>query len=68
VAEEVVEKLALETKKHPNPYCLEWLKKGNEVIVTKRSLVSFSIGNRYKDKMLYDVVAIDACHLLLGRP
>jgi hypothetical protein len=36
--------------------------------VTKRCLVSFSIGNRYKDKMLCDVVAMDACHLLLGRP
>jgi hypothetical protein len=68
VAEEVVEKLALETEKHPNPYRLEWLKKGNEVIVTKRCLVSFSIGDRYQDKMLCDVVAMDACHLLLGRP
>jgi hypothetical protein len=68
VAEEVVEKLALETEKHPNPYRLEWLKKGNEVIVTKRCLVSFSIGNRYQDKMLCDVVAMDACHLLLDRP
>jgi hypothetical protein len=68
VAEEVVEKLALETEKHPNPYRLEWLKKGNEVIVSKRCLVSFSIGSRYKDKMWCDVVAMDACHLLLGRP
>jgi hypothetical protein len=68
VAEEVVEKLALETKKHPNPYRLEWLKKCNEVIVSKRCLVSFSIGIRYKDKMWCDVVAMDTCHLLLGRP
>jgi hypothetical protein len=30
--------------------------------------VSFSIGVRYKDKMWCDVVAMDACHLLLGRP
>jgi hypothetical protein len=63
-----VEKLALEIEKHPNPYRLEWLKKGNKVIVTKRCLMSFSIGNQYKDKMLCDVVAMDACHLLLGRP
>jgi hypothetical protein len=68
VAEEVVDKLALETKKHPKPYRLEWLKKGNEVIVSKRCLVSFSIGSRYKDKMWCDIVAMDACHLLLGRP
>jgi hypothetical protein len=67
MAEEAVEKLALETEKHPNPYRLEWLKKGNEVVVSKRCLVSFSIGSRYKDKMWCDIVAMDACHLLLGR-
>jgi hypothetical protein len=68
VTEEVVDKLALETEKHPNPYQLEWLKKGNEVIVSKRYLVSFSIGSRYKDKIWCDIVAMDACHLLLGKP
>jgi hypothetical protein len=68
VAEEVVKKLALETEKHPNPYHFEWLKKGTEVIVSKCCLMSFSIGIRHKDKMWCDVVAMDACHLLLGRP
>jgi hypothetical protein len=68
VVEEVVKKLALETEQHPNPYHLEWLKKGNVVVVSKCCLVSFSIGDRYKDKMWCDVVAMDACHLLLGRP
>jgi hypothetical protein len=68
VAEEAVQKLALETEKHPTPYHLEWLKKGNEVIVSKRCLVNFSIGTKYKDKTWCDVVAMDACHLLLGRP
>jgi hypothetical protein len=68
VAEEVVKKMALETEQHPTPYRLEWLKKGTEVLVSKRYLVSFSIGVRYKDKMWCDVMAMDACHLLLGRP
>lgn len=36
--------------------------------VSKRCLVSLSIGSIYKDKIWCDVVAIDACHLLLGRP
>jgi hypothetical protein len=67
VVEEVVKKLALETKQHPTPYRLEWLKKGTKVIVSKCCLVSFSIGVRYKDKMWCDVVAMDACHLLLAR-
>jgi hypothetical protein len=50
VAKEVVQKLGLETEKHPALYRLEWLKKGNEVIVSKCCLVNFSIGNKYKDK------------------
>lgn len=36
--------------------------------VSKRCLVSLSIGSIYKDKIWCDVVAMDACHLLLGRP
>ena len=68
VSEEVVQKLGLATEKHPNPYKLSWLKKGNEVTVSKRCLVSFSIGLKHKDNAWCDVVVMDACHLFLGRP
>jgi hypothetical protein len=68
VAEKAIQKLALDIEKHPTPYRLEWLKKGNEVIVSKCCLINFSIGIKYKDKTWYDVVAMDAYHLLLGRP
>ena len=47
---------------------MAWLKKGGAVTVSKRALVSFSIGSRYKDAVWCDVVIMDACHLLLGRP
>ena len=67
VSEEVVQKLGLATEKHPNPYKLSWLKKGNEVTVSKCCLVSFSFGLKYKDNAWFDVVVMDACHLLLGR-
>ena len=67
MVEEVERKLALETERHPNSYYLEWLKKGIKVIVSKSCFVSFSIGTKYKDKAWCDVVAMDACHLLLGR-
>ncbi|GJX79596.1 RNA-directed DNA polymerase [Tanacetum coccineum] len=40
----------------------------NLVKVTQRCLVAFSIGNKYKDELRCEVVPMDACHLLLGRP
>ncbi|XP_022888914.1 uncharacterized protein LOC111404323 [Olea europaea var. sylvestris] len=68
VAEEVVKKLGLQTEKHPKPYKLAWLKRGNGVEVSQCARISFSIGPTYKDQVLCDVVEMDACHLLLGRP
>ncbi|KAJ0963081.1 hypothetical protein J5N97_028203 [Dioscorea zingiberensis] len=68
VSEDVVQKLQLKTEQHPKPYNLSWLSKGNEVKVDRRCLVSFSIGQRYFDNAWCDVVSMDACHLLLGRP
>ncbi|XP_052626904.1 uncharacterized protein LOC111883152 [Lactuca sativa] len=52
----------------PKPYKLQWLKKGGEVTISKRALVQFSVGTTYKDDVWCDVVAMDACHLLLGIP
>ena len=68
VLEEVVRKLGLETKRHLTPYRLEWLTKENEVTVSKRCLVSFSIGTKYRDNVWCDVVDMATCHLLLGKP
>nr|GEU35070.1 hypothetical protein [Tanacetum cinerariifolium] len=68
IAEEAVQKLVLKTKNHPKPYKLQWLKKGGEVTVSKCVHVAFSVGTTYKDNVWCDVVAMDACHLLLGRP
>ncbi|CAL8992672.1 unnamed protein product, partial [Prunus brigantina] len=64
----MVEKLNLKMMEHPQPYKLSWLQKGNEVKVNKKCLVQFSIGQNYKDEIWCDVVPMDACHLLLGRP
>jgi hypothetical protein len=64
----MVEKLKLSTKEHPHPYKLQWLNKGNEVGVSKRCLISFSIGQKYKDSVWYDVIPMDACQLRFGRP
>jgi hypothetical protein len=67
VSTEMVEKMELETIVHPSPYRVSWLQKGHQVNVTKQCLVEFKIGG-YKDEILCDVIPMDVCHLLLGRP
>jgi hypothetical protein len=67
VSTEMVEKLELETTDHPSPYRISWLQKGDQVTVTKQCLVEFKIEG-YNDKILCDVIPMDVCHLLLGRP
>jgi hypothetical protein len=63
----MVENLELETVEHMIPYRVSWLQKGHQVNVTKQCLVEFKIGG-YKDEILCDVIPMDVCHLLLGRP
>ncbi|GJY28283.1 putative nucleotidyltransferase, ribonuclease H [Tanacetum coccineum] len=68
IAEEAVQKLGLKTENRPKHYKLQWLKKGTEVTVSKRVLVTFSVGTTYKDSVWCDMVPMDTYHLLLGRP
>ena len=64
---EMVEKLSLVTMRHPKPYRLQWLSDSGEVKVTKKVVIPFSIG-KYVDEVQCDVIPMQACHLLLGRP
>ncbi|KAL2542955.1 cysteine-rich RLK (RECEPTOR-like protein kinase) 8 [Abeliophyllum distichum] len=68
VSQEIVKKLYLEVQPHPKPYCIAWFKKRGEVKVTHQCLIPFSIGNSDSDKVVCDVVEMESCHLLLGRP
>ena len=63
----LVSKLILVTKSHPRPYKLQWLSEDGEVQVRKQVELDISIG-KCNDKVLCDVVPIEARHLLLGRP
>uniref|UniRef100_A0A2N9EAC7 Lactate/malate dehydrogenase C-terminal domain-containing protein n=1 Tax=Fagus sylvatica TaxID=28930 RepID=A0A2N9EAC7_FAGSY len=40
ISQEVVDKLRLQQRDHPNPYKLSWLKKGNDVKVTTRCMAT----------------------------
>ena len=67
VSTEIVEKLGLERMKHPTPYKVSWLQKGHQLLVNVQCNVEFQIGT-YKDVVLCDIILMDVCHLLLGRP
>ena len=45
-----------------------WIKNVDPMEVTERCKVPLSIGKFYKDEIVCDVVNMDACHMLLGRP
>eukprot|EP00253_Pinus_taeda_P034054 PITA_34054 len=67
VPTEMVEKLDLKRLKHPNPYRVPWLQKGHQLLVDEQSEVEFQIG-RYKDRVVCDIMPMDVCHILLGKP
>nr|KYP36899.1 hypothetical protein KK1_041950 [Cajanus cajan] len=63
----LVKKLSLITMPHPQPYHLQWLNKDGDIVVDQQVKVKFSIG-KYEDQALCDIVPMEACHILLGRP
>ena len=67
VSAQLVQDLSLQTQNHPNPYKLRWLDSKVEGFVKKQCLINFSIGS-YHDEVLCDVLNMNACHILLGRP
>ncbi|KAL5797091.1 hypothetical protein ACOSQ2_001911 [Xanthoceras sorbifolium] len=68
VSKSIVDELHLKTHKHPSPYRLNWIIKSEKIKVTKQCRVSFSVGELYRDEVLCDVIDMDACDFLLGRP
>lgn len=67
VAMEMVEMLGLKQLKHPTPYKVLWLQKGHQLLVDEQCYMEFHIG-RYKDKVICNIIPMDVCHILLGRP
>ena len=68
VSLEIVKKLNLKMDPLPKPYKLSWLQEGSDIKVNHPCLVSFTIRKHYQDEVWCEVVPMDVCHLLLGRP
>ena len=66
-SQELVNRLGLKPQRHPSPYKMQWLNDCGALRVTNIVTVHFSIG-RYNDHVECDVVPMQACQLLLGRP
>jgi hypothetical protein len=63
----MVKKLALSTKPHPRPYHIQWLNNSGKSKVMRLLHINFAIGS-YHDVVECDVMPMQACHILLGRP
>ena len=59
--------MGLKQRHHPNPYKMQWLNDCGALRVNRVVTVPFSIG-KYNDHVECDVVPMQACQLLLGRP
>jgi hypothetical protein len=67
VSEDFVIKIDLSTRPHTHPYYIHWLNNSGKAKVTHTTYVHFFIGT-YHDYVDFDVVPMQACFLLLGRP
>ena len=67
VAKEMVQKLGLKRVRNPYPYRIGWLQGEHALEMREQCLVDFQIG-QYKDQVLCDIVDMNNCHVLLGRP
>ncbi|XP_074288812.1 uncharacterized protein LOC141613967 [Silene latifolia] len=67
VARDLVDELKLQTKDRVKPYKLHWLNGENGIQVKKQALVSLNLGP-YTDEVWCDIIPMNACHILLGRP
>jgi hypothetical protein len=67
VSANFVTKIGLMTCAHTHSYYIQWLNNSGKTKVTHTACVHFSIGT-YHDYADCDVVPMQACSLLLGRP
>jgi hypothetical protein len=66
-SQKLVERMRLKQRRHPSPYKIQWLNDCGALHVANIVTIPFSIG-RYNDQVECDVMPMQACQLLLGRP
>jgi hypothetical protein len=67
VSADFMAKIDLMTHLHTHPYYIQWLNNSGKVKVTHTGHIHFPIGT-YHDYADYDVVPMQACSFLSGRP
>ena len=68
VSQKLVEFMKLPTTLHEKPYSLGWVSKGSQFRVSLSYKVPISIGKHYIEEVLCDVLNLDVCHIIFGRP
>ncbi|GJV04154.1 hypothetical protein Tco_1337723 [Tanacetum coccineum] len=64
----LVKDFKLPTEPRHSPYQIRRIKKGLALKVTKICKVHLAIGKHYNELVICDVIDIEVCHVLLGRP
>ena len=64
VSQALVEKIKLNCPGHLEPYKVAWIN-GTFLPVTKQSLVTFSIGDDYKETLWCDVIPMKITHIFV---
>ena len=66
VSEEMVREMGLETRPHPRPYNIDWVKTGNEIPVDRQCILMFAVTKAYIDEVTCDVVPLNVSEVILG--
>lgn len=67
ISKDLIQAFPLSTWRHPTPHHVNWMNPTEKLKITHKVRVNFSVDN-YIDKVDCNVVPMDVCHLLLGRP
>jgi hypothetical protein len=64
ISVEVVKRLALSTRPHPQPYTFGWFRQRSDLLVNQQCRLSYDIKS-FKDEVLCDVAPLEVCDVLL---